>query len=819
MSINRSMANLIDGSGNLIDGGLSVYPTLNNLPTTNLSSGDQAYVTENSRMYVSNGSGWYNVALINATPTLTISPSGSIELAKDGTTTTTITLTGADSDNADANLTYSVESDGNFGGFATISQDSSVFTITPLSEDSATTTSSTLTFKASDGISFGTGTSVLSLTFKVANSTHTSFLLQADATRTDNQVDASTNAHTITENGVRSTSLTPYHPGGYSWGWAGNGTDYFTINSPTSALSFGTGDFCIEMWIYPFDVSSAILVDMRPDETNGNYIGAYGLSSGNLALGHNGVGGTSSGRVTSGTPVVAYKWNHIVVNRESGNLNMFVNGVRGFTTTTVYTFNVGKFRLFKNAYSAGGVSDGSGGWLRDYRVVKGSSVYGYGSTYTVPTEPLTAITGTSLLLFGKAYRHDAVGTETVSYISGHFDRNGPYNYPAYKTNEHGGSVYFDGNDDLDLDFNAIGTSDFTIECWVYIDDSTAHQVICDFRPTSTDNTTGLNLQFRSNNVAYVGTFGTGLITGTSVMADYSWNHIAVTRSGSTLTLWVNGTSQGTASHSVNLTSTDMKIGTNRTGVSPYNGNISDFRLVKSAVYTTAFSPPTAPLTAIANTEILTCTNKNDIWDATSARNNMITRNGNVVASNTQRQFTGSSAVYFDGTGDYLDFEKRDEYQFESGIDFTVEGWWYMVSISRPLISMGTGVDASPAHYSDWNLYYNGSGNLNWYAYSNGGSVLRQFAWTPSTATWYHIAVTRSGTDMKAFVNGTQVGTTLTDSTSWKGYSGTRPLRVGRFIYGGGTSAYLNGYAQDIRITKGLARYTANFTAPTGLFGG
>ena len=105
MSINRSIANLVDGSGNLVDGGLTVYPTINDLPTTSLSSGDQAFVSSTSRMYISNGSGWYNVALINATPTLTISPSGAISLETDGSTPTIITLTGTDSDNADANLT------------------------------------------------------------------------------------------------------------------------------------------------------------------------------------------------------------------------------------------------------------------------------------------------------------------------------------------------------------------------------------------------------------------------------------------------------------------------------------------------------------------------------------------------------------------------------------------------------------------------------------------------------------------------------------------------------------------------------------------
>ena len=172
-SVNRDIAKILGrteaantdnvalGSGS----GLTVYATLDDLPTSGLSAGDQAFITSTNRIYVSNGSGWYNVALINATPTLTISPSGAVTLATDGSTPTVITLTGADSDNADANLTYTVESDWSFATIATLSQDSSVFTITPLAEGSATPGSSTLTFKVSDGISFGSGTTQFSLTF------------------------------------------------------------------------------------------------------------------------------------------------------------------------------------------------------------------------------------------------------------------------------------------------------------------------------------------------------------------------------------------------------------------------------------------------------------------------------------------------------------------------------------------------------------------------------------------------------------------------------------------------------------------------------
>ena len=99
-SINRLLADAISPTGDInssaldnVDAGLTVYSALDSLPTSNLTVGDQAYVSSNSRMYISNGSGWYNVALINATPSLTVSPSGTITLATDGASPTVITLT------------------------------------------------------------------------------------------------------------------------------------------------------------------------------------------------------------------------------------------------------------------------------------------------------------------------------------------------------------------------------------------------------------------------------------------------------------------------------------------------------------------------------------------------------------------------------------------------------------------------------------------------------------------------------------------------------------------------------------------------------
>ena len=812
--------------------GTTTYSSIDLLPVSS-NNGDQALITSTNRLYIFSNGGWYNIALINTTPYWNTEANSSYELNTDGTSTT-ITLLAVDSEGLP--ITYIATADSDFNQIATVTKDSDngrVFIVTPTDSENGTAIAGTgtVTFKASDGVNLATTLSTFSILFKIENSNYTSFLLKADAAETNNQVDTSTNAHTITEYGnVTSTAFTPYHPGGYSWYWAGDGGDYFTITSPTSALSFGTGDFCVEMWIYPFDVSSSILLDMRPASTNGSYIGAFGFVSGNLGLGFNGLDSSQTGFVTSGAPVSTYKWHHIVLNRESGTSNIFVNGVREYTTTTEYNFLVGRFSLFINAFPGGGVSDGTGGYIRDYRVVKGSSVYGTGTTLTVPTKPLTVITGTSLLLFQEPYISDAVGTESISFVGGVTKRFSPYDYEKYTEADYGGSVYLDGvgdylRADAALDSLTSTTSSFTIEYWFHSDGSpSSFWAIAGINNSSYDNVLLIGHAGASSGRPEIYYDSTLVTVGVARLNQ--WQHIAVTYDGTTIKMYQDGISI----YSNNMTpitafaDCSLLIGAEfDAGASLGNypkGYISDFRIVSDVVYTSEFIPPTAPLTAITNTELLTCTNKNDIWEQADG-GPVMTKVGNVTASNAQRNFLTSSAMYFDGNGDYIDFVKKDSYSFESGVDFTVEGWWYMNSVAgRPhFIGMGTGIDATPAHYSDWNMYYNSSNQLTFYYYDGSTAIARTFAWTPVIETWYHIAVSRSGTDLKAFVNGSQIGSTITDSTNFSGAAGSRPLRIGRWQYGGGINAYLNGYAQDIRITKGRAVYDSDFTPPTAEFNG
>ena len=114
----------------------------------------------------------------------------------------------------------------------------------------------------------------------------------------------------------------------------------------------------------------------------------------------------------------------------------------------------------------------------------------------------------------------------------------------------------------------------------------------------------------------------------------------------------------------------------------------------------------------------------------------------------------------------------------------------------------------------WGLFGVKDG-LYFYA-AGGGSYTTMtsavFAWTANQ--WYHVAVCRSGTDTRIFVNGTQSGATTTINKTLCA-DNVRPLTIGADV--GGNAQAMNGYIDDLRFTKGVARYTGAFSVPTAAF--
>lgn len=184
--------------------------------------------------------------------------------------------------------------------------------------------------------------------------------------------------------------------------------------------------------------------------------------------------------------------------------------------------------------------------------------------------------------------------------------------------------------------------------------------------------------------------------------------------------------------------------------------------------------------------------------------NSFTAYGNArIVTGTKKYGTGS--MYFDGTGDYIQSISATNILDFGSSDFTVEMWinFAVVNSDQTLITV------SASGTSNTNIRIQGSsttpalsiGSLG-YTWENTGP-----AQTWNVGTWYHIAITRQGTTLRMFRDG--VG--IYSGTNNKSYTSTGGVDIANNTGGAG---YFNGYIDDLRITKGIARYTANFTSPT-----
>ena len=196
----------------------------------------------------------------------------------------------------------------------------------------------------------------------------------------------------------------------------------------------------------------------------------------------------------------------------------------------------------------------------------------------------------------------------------------------------------------------------------------------------------------------------------------------------------------------------------------------------------------------------------------SNQNHTVTFNGAQISS-AQSKFGGTSLL-LDGSNDYLSVGGSEWNSNLNSGDFTVEFWIRFDTLGTNYIisnyngSNGWGVamwsGGGGTNYLD-GFWYDGS--WKYIQYDVGGSSRYT---TPSTDTWYHVAFVRDGNDWSLYLNGTAEGTrtglsgSITSSTN-------NGLDIGRRF---SDAYFVDGYIDDLRITKGLARYTSNFTPPT-----
>jgi hypothetical protein len=645
-------------------------------------------------------------------------------------------------------------------------------------------------------------------------------------------LDSSTNNFTITRNGnVAQGTFTPY---GSNWSNYFDGTGDYLQTPASASLGFGTSDFTMEMWVY--SGANGTGTRLGGNGTGGSWAsGSWVLATstpGNVNKFCLGVNNTASDLLASTSTFNNSQWMHVAITRLGNSWAMFVNGVRESTATSSVSLDNGGSKLIYLGQSNLSGDSMWTGYISNFRAVIGTAVYNPSSTtITVPTTPLTAISGTQLLTCQSNRFVDKSTNAFTITVSGDTSvrRFSPFSPPTpYSTSTVSGSAYFDGSGDYLLNTGTtagqLGSGDFTVECWYYPTNTTfgtggantAAGIFFDSRASAGD-AAGVSFYTMTNGTISIYTNSGVIFTTSNALKAFAWNHIAFVRSGSTITGYINGVSGGTVTSSVNFSSGRLQISgpvDYSTGYIEIVGYVSDHRVVKgTAVYTTTFTLPTSPLTAIANTSLLLNYANAGIID--NAMQNNIETVGDAKISTTQYKF-GSGSLYFDGTGDYCFIRNTHAFLFGSG-DFTIELWAYISDTSTRKYILGPGTDTD-THYDGFGLEI-WNQQLSMWASSNGtgwdmlesdtgsnrGSTLL------AANTWYHIAVTRSGNTFRSFVNGVVEKTFTVSGTIFS--NATVPYNIGRTSYLGG-NFYYNGYMDDFRITRGYARYTGNFTPPT-----
>lgn len=393
----------------------------------------------------------------------------------------------------------------------------------------------------------------------------------------------------------------------------------------------------------------------------------------------------------------------------------------------------------------------------------------------------------------------------------------------------GAACYLDGAGDyLSMPISAdlaFGTADFSIEAFVRLDSLGVERAIFDNRAATSD--TGLYFCVNSSNQLAAFGNNAAICTGTTALTATTWHHVALVKYNGTITLYLNGVSVASAASSYTITCPSAAVIGRKIGstTNDFIGYIDDLVIQKGkAQYIANFTPRTAPFfTEQAgdpwwNLVVFGCHFNSGETPTFKdiAAGKTITAAGNVAISSAQSKFGGYSA-FFDGSGDSLSVANSGDFTFSA--DFTFE---FFVRFAA-----GTGVSAMI--YDDETLSQYG---ILW---QKTAAEKIQFSFMPDNAankadsaslvallgttsialnTWYHVAVSRVGTTIYLFVNGNlEASATVATGVGIHNPGGAKYFGV-RGPYG---TSYVNGYLDDVRVTKAVGRYSAAFTTPAAAF--
>ena len=813
-------------------GGTIVVANNAQLPTSgaNLAAGKIAWSTANSSLFISNGSGWYRITIVNQTPTVTVSPSsfqaGTGNLTADftytvsddvGTPTVTVANSGIAS-SSEVNITHTSSNN----------HIRAVF-------DGSTDLTGTITITASDGFSQGTATATLTVAYTAKEKSHTRRLIRAlgaDGSQiTANPTNAITSGGASLSSGgtVYQSSFSPFRNRnkGYSWYFDSNSNAAITFDGSGTIMS-GKSSFTAEVWYYHITGNSGWDTIWSSGSSGYNQIGRLYQNSSSLYLYWSGSSNISVTNVFNDPG-----WKHIALTWDGTTTKIYVNGEQ-VTSSSSPAYGgsddivLGQASYYPHAY------------FHDFRVVKNAVVYT--GEFNPPTDSLSLYTTggavTPILAARKGfYSNEGTAATVVGDITlANADANPesrivpatPYDGQSYNESFDGkGSYWWDGGGSNIQTFTlpaAIGTGTFTGEVWAWLD------------TRLTANYYYRLMNFNQNpNVYYRGSAYTGRDNefavytpdqypgneDTSIEA-FRWHHVVIQRDASNnLDLYVNGKREHRkTSHTTNMTSTTVQLG----GGSPtWKGFLCDFRVVVgTAVYSGNFNPPTGPLTATGgtygdgtnnvdtsitsgHTKILLSSITPAFGDISQSENGLVAYND--ISTQTEQIKYGGRSLYFDGTSDRIEFQMQpvDSYRFELDRNYfkgyddgCIEAWVYVnADASFNIYNQGGGSNGSIALY--WVGTGTNAGKFGINVYGGGAGLTTN---TYAKQNWYHVAAVRKGKYTKLYINGVEDSGARYDGSD-SNVTNVDLINIGKTWNSVETN---NGYMQDFRITKEISRY-------------
>jgi len=369
-------------------------------------------------------------------------------------------------------------------------------------------------------------------------------------------------------------------------------------------------------------------------------------------------------------------------------------------------------------------------------------------------------------------------------------------------------VEFDGNDYLSLPASAdyeFGTGDLTVEYWAFPTASGAVQNILDNRAEATGWKLGRDAsgKFQVYNEATTSYLFEG---GTFTQGE--WSHFCWTRASGVNKFFINGVQSGSnVSDSSNFDSNSLRIGIRfDAGSQPFTGSLASVRVIKG----TAVEPsglPTSPPTAVTNTKLLICQSNRFVDNSTSAHT--ITRTGNprvvfgpFLTDAAYDPAVNGASVFFVGADDYVSTPSLGTLAASS--NWCMECYFYCNGASQStayrIMSVNEAADA--ANYTMFRIR---AGQYEFYSGGGSDAADSGLISTANFNEWTHIALTKSGTTVRGFVNGIKLWEATHNATSV----------ISSLVIGWGYGAeYFPGYISDARLVNGSSIYTANFTPPT-----